>query len=78
MSAETTLPFSQALAKLDSILQPNGSSSYDKFHNSSITPVISASLDLKRLLGLGFLGPKDLVCLRGSGHPRLAEPTRPV
>ncbi|HKP97214.1 MAG TPA: hypothetical protein VJ385_15800 [Fibrobacteria bacterium] len=61
VSADNTLPFSQALAKLDSIFRPQGSSSYDKFDNSSITPVISASLDVKRLLGLDFLGPKDLV-----------------
>lgn len=61
VSVETTLPFSQALAKLDSVYQPRGKSSYDHFHTSSFTPVISASFNLGALLGWDVLGPKDLV-----------------
>lgn len=61
VSPEISLPFSRSLAVLDSVYKPAKTSSYDHYHTSSITPMVSASFDPKPLLGLDILGPKDLV-----------------
>lgn len=61
VSTDITLPLSRSLKVLDSVYKPAKASSYDHFHTSSITPVISASFDPKPLLGLDILGPKDMV-----------------
>jgi hypothetical protein len=61
VSAEVTLPFSRTLAILDSVKNPAKKSSYDHFHTSSITPVLTASFDPKPLLGMDIFGAKDLV-----------------
>ena len=61
ITADSTLPMSKALAKLDSVYGTSGST-YDHFHTSSIKPVVSASFDPKPLFGgVDVMGAKDLV-----------------